>query len=149
MSWKRKSTSITGSGAACTWDQILQRNIHLIWTMGCEDPTAPSVYSPRSWSHVILHTHREALALCGAVGWLRLQLVSSYFKADGSIQTALNFSALSFSFDRQIKQQDRGGQEHTDRKLCFTMEQGRPEHTDSDSHICFLTQGASLAQIYY
>lgn len=94
--------------------------------MGCEDPTALSVYSPRPWSHAILHTEGEALAPFRAVGWLRLQLVSSYFKADGTIQTALNVSVLrprcQNSFDRRIKQQDRGGQEHTGRKLCFTME---------------------------
>lgn len=93
--------------------------------MGYEDPTALSVYSPRP-DLMSFYTQGEALAPSGAVGWLRLQLVSSYLKADGTIQTALNFSVLrprcQNSFDRRIKQQDRGGQEHTGRKLCFAME---------------------------
>ena len=46
--------------------------------------------------------------------------MSGYFKADGTVQIALDFPGLGpgcqTSFDRRVIQQDRGGQEHTGRK---------------------------------
>lgn len=51
---------------------------------------------------------------------LRLQLVSTYFKADGNSQIALNLTGLGprcqTSFDRRIKQRERGGQEYIGKK---------------------------------
>lgn len=61
-------------------------------------------------------------------------MVSSYFKADGTIQIALNFTGLGprcqTSFDRQIKQQDRDRQEHTGRKQTVFYHRIRKAKTD-------------------
>ena len=95
----------------------------------------------------------EALAPSWAVGWLKLQLVSSYFKADGTIQIALNFTGLGprcqTSFDRWIKQRDGGRQEHTGRKRTVFYHQIRKTRQTPIPTYALSFRVLFLAQIFY